>query len=346
MPGADESQAFAALRERRDQLLRETFSGTRLSFKGTALSAFLGMMGNDVRALKTDIGLAKSGATSGPTFAKPDPIQIKTMPVIQQDVRSLIGTVVGNTSMPDAFNLCAQGVNGVLEKVNDVLEVLPPLAMISSAAQALWNFGKAIKNQWDKHAAEGAKFAVRAGDPRAAITAMGEVLSMLRNENLVKGSVNLTHAAVSAGGFFSGTAALTGPIGKAVKSAATLLHRTYLLARDVRVCFAATKELKTPEKLSRKVFGTAPILGCYLLTEVETSALVNILVCEIGEPGWMDKVEQYNKPLSELRQKAGQIIRDSRFDLVGLKTNRWSKEGLSTWQQLKARFGYNPLKKS
>jgi hypothetical protein len=267
------------------------------------------------------------------------------MPVIQQNVRGLIGEVVGNTALPDAFNVCAQGVNGVIEKVNDVLEVLPPLAMISSAAQALWNFGKAIKSQWDKHVAESSKFAVRAGDPRAALLAMAEVLTRMRNESLVKGSVNLSHAAISAGGFFGGVGALTGPVGKAVKSAATLMHRTYLLARDIRVCYAANKVLKAPETLNRGIFGKAPILGCYLLTEVETSALVNILVCEIGEPGWMDKVEQYNKPLSELRTKAGQIIRDDRFELCGLKTNKWSKEGLSAWQQLKARFGYNPLKK-
>lgn len=345
MPTPQEMQAFAPLRERRDQLLRQTFGGTKLTFKSAAMSAFMSMMGNDIRALKADIATAQGGAISGPTAAKPDPLKMKTLPVIKENVRGLIGEVVGNTTLPDAFNAAAQGVNGVIEKVNDVLEVLPPLAMISSAAQALWSFGKAIKNQWDKSVAEASRYALRAGDPRAAITGMSEILTQMRNENVVKGSVNLTHAAVSAGGFFGGVGALTGPVGKAVKSAATLLHRTYLLARDVRVIYAANKLLANPEKINRTIFGTAPILGCYLLTEVETSALVNILVVEIGEPGWMDKVEQYNKPLSELRTKAGQVIRDSRFDLSGLKTNKWSKEGLSTWQQLKARFGYNPLKK-
>ena len=346
MPPGSDAEAFQALRERRQQLLKQTFDGTKLKFKGSALATILSLVGNDVRALKSDIGTAQGGTLSGPSSAKPAPLKISgSAPKIPDNVRSLMGDVLGNTSFPDAFNTAASGVNGVIEKVNDVLEVLPPLALISSAAQALWNFGKAAKSQWDKYSTESNAYAARFGDPRAAVMAMAEVLARLRNEQITKGSINLTHAAVSAGGFFGGVGALTGPIAKAVKGAATLLHRSYLLARDVRMLYQANKALQNPARIDRKLFVTAPMLGCYLLTEVETSALVNLLIGEIGGAGWMDKVEKLNKPLTELRSKAGQLIRDGRFDLQNLKTNKWSKEGLSTFQQLKARFGFNYLKK-
>ena len=66
------------------------------------------------------------------------------------------------------------------------------------------------------------------------------------------------------------------------------------------------------------LFGTYPLLGCYLIAGADDSDLLFFFMGEMGQSGWMDKVEQQKKrTLGPLQDEARQYIKDSRFELDG-----------------------------
>jgi hypothetical protein len=71
------------------------------------------------------------------------------------------------------------------------------------------------------------------------------------------------------------------------------------------------------------VFNACPLLGCYLITCSDDSALANFFVADIGLPGWMDKVEKIKKTqLGPMQAVASKAIQSSRLELVGLQSNK------------------------
>jgi hypothetical protein len=66
------------------------------------------------------------------------------------------------------------------------------------------------------------------------------------------------------------------------------------------------------------LFGTYPLLGCYLIAGADDSDLLFFFMGEMGQAGWMDKVEKQKKrTLAPLQSEARKAIKDSRFELNG-----------------------------
>src|SRR5262249_14975402 len=156
-----------------------------------------------------------------------------------------------------------------------------------------------------------------------------------RNENLVKASINATHAAASAGMFFVDGGAFSGPASAAAKACANLCQSLYLWARDIKEMKAGNKALGTAEDLTADVFKMSPVLGCYLMTESNTSDLLGFMIADIGLPNWMSKIELLLPQLNHVQDEAGKLIRVARLQLEGLQTNLWKFRGLSRWEKFK-----------
>ena len=125
------------------------------------------------------------------------------------------------------------------------------------------------------------------------------------------------------GGLFAdfGTAT-TVSIGIA-NSLASLGLTLYGLGLDIKDMRAGNKRLATPNTLNLTVFQECPILGCYLLTCADTSAVANMFIADIGLPGWMDKVEAMKKKqMDPMLKIANKNIMGSRLQLEGLGSDK------------------------
>src|SRR5690606_19632587 len=73
------------------------------------------------------------------------------------------------------------------------------------------------------------------------------------------------------------------------------------------------------ETLDATVFQVCPLLGCYLLTCADLSTIINLDVQEIGQKGWMDKVEKLrNQKIQPVLIQASRLIVAHRFVLDGI----------------------------
>ena len=69
---------------------------------------------------------------------------------------------------------------------------------------------------------------------------------------------------------------------------------------------------------AEELFGTYPLLGCYLIAGADDSDLLFFFTSEMGQAGWMDKVEKQKKrTLGPLQDEARKAIKESRFELDG-----------------------------
>ncbi|HWA15758.1 MAG TPA: hypothetical protein VG817_04955, partial [Gemmatimonadales bacterium] len=104
---------------------------------------------------------------------------------------------------------------------------------------------------------------------------------------------------------------------------ATLAIELASIGIDYKEMKAGNKLLESPNAITLDVFTACPLLGCYLITCSDDSALANFFVADIGLPGWMDKVEKIKKTqLGPLQAVARKAITSSRIELVGLQSNK------------------------
>jgi len=191
--------------------------------------------------------------------------------------------------------------------------------------------GKDMAKQWVSVATEGhkaytlkrsIKSDVLPGDPQAAAKAVRQLIARNRNNSARLATVSTVKFAVdvasTAGGFGAG-GAIAGPVTGAAAAGAQLANSLYLLGRDYSEMKAANGLLTAPALPSAEtLFGTYPLLGCYLIAGADDSDLLFFFMGEMGQAGWMDKVEQQKKrTLGPLQDEARQYIADSRFELDG-----------------------------
>ncbi len=191
--------------------------------------------------------------------------------------------------------------------------------------------GKDMVKEWVNTAVEGHKAYqlkrnipcdILPGDPQEAAKAVRQLIARNRDNSArlatihtVKFTVDVT---ATAGGFGAGGAA-AGPITGAAASGAQLANSLFLLGRDYREMKLANDLLKSSTLPSAEtLFGTYPLLGCYLIAGADDSDLLHFFLSEMGQAGWMDKVEQQKKrTLGPLQDEARKYIQESRFELDG-----------------------------
>jgi len=121
-------------------------------------------------------------------------------------------------------------------------------------------------------------------------------------------------------------------------AAASLGLQLFYLGLDIKDMRAGNARLAKPNSLDSTVFNECPILGCYLLTCTDTSNIVNLLVEDIGSPGWMSRVEAMKRTqLDPLLKIATKNITSSRLQLDGLSTNKGTFAQPSFFASMKGR---------
>ena len=304
--GAREALAMARL-----QALNAMFTGTKLKF-GTksAITAVAGMAKNGKTIASNAQKLAK-GASSAASAASNSS---GTMSMVHDFIKGC-ADVPGIDAVADAI--------GTEAMQNLVAEVIPFVGIVNSARK-LASATKSVVD--DAHSlyksAEWTQGALP-GDPVAAC----EAVKSLIKRDLGKHSVQVAQQAASTGGKIAGIlgdggTATTLAIGLA-NAAASLGLQLFYLGLDIKDLRAGNARLAKPSGLDSTVFNECPILGCYLLTCTDTSNIVNLLVEDIGSPGWMNRVEAMKRTqLDPLLKIATKNITASRLQLEGLSANK------------------------
>jgi len=111
---------------------------------------------------------------------------------------------------------------------------------------------------------------------------------------------------------------LTGVLAGAAEKLALLVQEIYLFARDWNEMNEANKLLAAgPYDLS--LFKTYPLLGCYLIGNSDTSAIINMAVGDYGRAGWKFEVEDMVKKAQPVFEKSREVILASRYEIKGLQ---------------------------
>jgi hypothetical protein len=320
-----EAEARAFLIEARKSFLNDLFSDCTLELKNKSMMEILGWMSKDIVSIRRNIGSIgaepSKTALAEATEIKSEVAKLSTKLFNGKDVTSVLAKVGAATPAGEA--ICK------------FLDVMPGLGSVFSGLKALKEFGQAAERAWKKYSLSTKQGSLRAGDPRSAAVAVGKVIERARNEHLIKGSVNAAHAATTAGLFVVDGGVFSGPAAGALKSAAQLSLRIYLLARDLEEIQAANEALSDPDTITADIFRTAPVLGCYPLTEGNTFMLVNFFVFEMNTGHWMDKVERLRADIEPVQNEAAVLAREATLELKGLRTDMWKYRSPGKLKQLK-----------
>jgi len=196
----------------------------------------------------------------------------------------------------------------------DLMKSMMPYAgMLTSGANALLEWKHTVQRAWRRHTVRKHAYAARPGDPAAAVEAISRILWRELHEHAIKASINTADFSVR------GIVAASGgsPVGDAVvgglSAIAKLTQTVYIVGRDFREKSAANNILTRGQQIDHKIFGVHPLLGCYYVVCVPTSNVINILLADMGEDGWVQEVDRMAKAFDPIKARARQIINDARF---------------------------------
>jgi hypothetical protein len=316
-----EDDARQVLLDRRGHLTRNIFAGAKLQFTNAAIADYAAFTLKDVYSVQSGISAAKTAVATG-AAAPPGAVSSFVKGIFNvDDVKSLMV----NVGVP----------HGITQSVESFLGVLPGFASVQSGLTAMVHLGKAANHAWVKHQVESKESALRSGDPKAALAAVARIIGRARDKSGTKAAINASHAAATAAGFFVDGGAVSGPVAGVLKTFASLSYRMFLLGRDMDEKYWANRLLADPQSIDVGVFTVAPILGCYVITEATAFDILNFLVGEMGQDGWMSKVESMIPDMVYVQDTAAQYARDSSLQMSGLKTDMFKYRGLTRSERLK-----------
>jgi hypothetical protein len=162
------------------------------------------------------------------------------------------------------------------------------------------------------------------GDPQLACDAVKVILERNIARDTVTATIETTAFATKAlatiGDFGTGTATTVVGLASAMASLAVQLTQ---LGIDIRELRAGNRFLKEPGSIDKRIFSACPLVGSYLIAYSPSSMLLNFFVADMGLPGWMDKIESFQKrSLDPLVDVAVKQIERSRISLTGFQTGK------------------------
>jgi hypothetical protein len=197
--------------------------------------------------------------------------------------------------------------------------VVPYLGCIKGGIDGAKSLYGAIDDVRDGFRAIEAIPIVNTGAPQLALQAVSTLLDRRANDGFTKGTVQTVEAVVNAALIGTGYGGIaTGAVSLASKIAvlAVIIRRRGIEWKEMK---AGRTALQTPKILSPAVFSVCPLLGCYLLTSSDTSAIVLSCMASGRPPpkGWMDQVEANKRFLDPILVKAKSFVVDSVWALDG-----------------------------
>ena len=175
----------------------------------------------------------------------------------------------------------------------------------------------------------GVKSDILPGDAQRAAKAVNKLIRRSGRKHLFRASVESAKFAVdvaaTAGGFGAGGAPVSAITGAAA-AGAKLSQTLYLLGLDFLEMERANSLLEAGRYVpSEELFGAYPLLGCYLIVSADDSALLYFMSKDMGQKGFMDKVEKMKKrTVGRLQQTARGEIENSRFKLDGFTGQKFA----------------------
>ena len=305
-----EFKAMGELARARRQLVVNMFGGTTLKFGSASMLSTGKSLLSSGKSLKSGVSkLAKGGSTA---------TKVASVPGMKEAFENFMVECADVENIHDVI----EAIGGeVLHEL--VSEVTPYLGVVTSTVK-LAKAGKAVaQDGYNLYKSDEYKNGFRMGDPSAAAEAIQEIIKRDLAQHSVKLGQQTVATGAKIGGLFAdfGTAT-TAAIGVA-NTLASLGLLLFSLGLDIKDMRAGNKRLAAPNSLDLTVFNECPILGCYLLTCADTSAVANMFVADIGLPGWMDKVElMKKKQMDPLLKIANKNITSSRLQLEGLSSNK------------------------
>jgi len=302
--------AMGELAKARRQLVVNMFGGTRLKFGSASMLSTGKSLLSSGKSLKSGVSkLAKGGSTAS---------KVASVPGMKEAFENFMVECADVENIHDVI----EAIGGeVLHEL--VSEVTPYLGVVTSTVK-LAKAGKAVaQDGYNLYKSDEYKNGFRMGDPSAAAEAIQAIIKRDLAQHSVKLGQQTVATGAKIGGLFAdfGTAT-TAAIGVA-NTLASLGLQLFSLGLDIKDMRAGNKRLAAPNTLDLTVFGECPILGCYLLTCADTSAVANMFVADIGLPGWMDKVElMKKKQMDPLLKIANKNIMGSHLQLEGLSSNK------------------------
>ncbi|MDW2982052.1 MAG: hypothetical protein WBG81_00210 [Rhodanobacter sp.] len=302
--------AMGELAKARRQLVVNMFGGTRLKFGSASVLSSGKSLLSSGKKLKSGVGkLAKGGSTAS---------KVASVPGMKEAFENFMVECADVHNIHDVI----EAIGGeVLHEL--VSEVTPYLGVVTSTVK-LAKAAKAVaQDGYNLYKSDEYKNGFRMGDPSAA----AEAIQAIIRRDLAQHSVKLGQQTVATGAKIGGLFAdfgtgTTAAIGVA-NTLASLGLQLFSLGLDIKDMRAGNKRLAAPNTLDLTVFNECPILGCYLLTCADTSAVANMFVADIGLPGWMDKVElMKKKQMDPLLKIATKNISSSRLQLEGLSSDK------------------------
>lgn len=197
--------------------------------------------------------------------------------------------------------------------------VIPLAGILVAAGTTLWNTGNALHKQYGVVQSRMHRDRSLAGvEATSAINALIRILERERNADIYSATVSVTELGGKIAGLAidGGTASNTA-IGLAA-NIAKLLNIVRIVYRDVSEKNAANRLMRSGQ-IDIEIFEVCPLVGCYLVCCLPTSALMGLIFERFGERGWMDVAERTNsRHLEPLRAKARALIKGHRFEIRSL----------------------------
>lgn len=329
-PAAAASLGRQAMEEEAHRLMEVLFDGAQITWK----NEFRGKLNSDlvnptsenfalylpVKQFKTSAATNKfgtAGNTAGAVVAAKTLHGMRTGASgggIGEIIGKLVTQVVPTGAQVEVLNAVRLLVPTF--QVQFAAAVVPLAGILTAAGTTLWNTGNALHKQYGVVQTRMHRDRSLAGvEAAGAINALIQILERERNADIYSATVSVAELGGKIAGLAidAGTASNTA-IGLAA-NIAKLLNIVRIVYRDVSEKNAANRVMRTGH-IGIEVFETCPLLGCYLVCCLPTSALMGLIMKRFGERGWMDVAERTNAHhLEPLRAKARSVIKGHRFEI-------------------------------
>jgi len=213
---------------------------------------------------------------------------------------------------------------GVQTMVGLYASVVPYIGCVKSGVDAAKSLYGAVKDVQTHFKAIEAVQIVNPNGSKDALDAVAKLLDRRANDGFTKGAIQAVETVVN-------TALAASGVGGAASSGVSIASKMGVLAVIIRRRALEYREMKAGRAdltlaasdpvrhlLTPAVFSKCPLLGCYLLTGSNTSA---IIFCPLmnGRPGkdWMDQFQKNKKYMDPILDKAKSFVIDSMWRVEG-----------------------------
>jgi hypothetical protein len=200
---------------------------------------------------------------------------------------------------------------------NLVRDMAPYAGVLTSGANAIYQFGKLGQAVSRRSDVRDCRQAVREGDPTKAVAAIERTLSRDITRRATQGTM-ASFESVARGVSVAVGGPLAETIAAGVMGIAKLTFQVFVIGRDFQEKAYANGIMSSAQPVTYTVFDQYPLLGCYFLACVDTSDVVNFMLEDMGTDNWMTDVEKLTKQLQPTLQICRKLIADARFEIPNM----------------------------